>query len=95
MHVWTPAELRRFSMQPAMRRTPSCFAWPAMTGLRRGELCGLRWSALDLDTGRLTVLRALLCVHGRLVESEPKTAGPAPAFGARRCSSRRRTVTIL
>jgi integrase len=40
----------------------------------RGELCGLRWTALALDDGRLTVSRTLLAVHGRLVESEPKTA---------------------
>jgi integrase len=74
MQVWTPAQLNTFlasvdgSSHTAMLRTA------ALTGLRRGELCGLRWAAVDLDAGRLTVNRTLLAVHGRLVESEPKTA---------------------
>jgi integrase len=31
----------------------------ATTGLRRGELCGLRWNDLDLDAGTLTVARSV------------------------------------
>jgi integrase len=31
----------------------------ATTGLRRGELCGLRWSDLDLDTRTMTVARSV------------------------------------
>ncbi len=30
-----------------------------MTGLRRSELAGLKWGDLDLDTGALSVKRAL------------------------------------
>lgn len=30
------------------------------TGARRGELCGLRWSDIDLDSGRLTFRRAIV-----------------------------------
>jgi integrase len=33
------------------------------TGLRRGELLGLRWSDVDLDTGRLTVRRSIEVVR--------------------------------
>ena len=29
------------------------------TGLRRSELCGLRWSDLDLDAGTIAVKRAV------------------------------------
>jgi len=74
MHVWTPAELRAFLDAAVGHEYFAQFRLAAMTGLRRGELCALRWPALDLETGRLRVSRALLCVHGRLVESEPKTA---------------------
>ena len=36
------------------------FLWlAAVTGARRGELCGLRWSDVDLDDGYLTINRAL------------------------------------
>ncbi len=58
------------------------------TGLRRGELLGLRWGDLDLEAGRLTVRRALEVVReelraddGRVSycyetrEKPPKTAG--------------------
>ncbi len=38
------------------------FRLAATTGLRRGELLGLRWSDVDLDTGRLEVTQALTAV---------------------------------
>ncbi len=50
--------------------------WTAMTtGARRGELCAIRISALNLDEGRETVWlrRAIRKEHGRLVEAELKS----------------------
>lgn len=46
------------------------------TGLRRSEVCGLRWSDVDLEARRLTVVRTLVETsrHG-VVVSEPKTRG--------------------
>jgi integrase len=45
------------------------------TGLRRGELCGLRWSDLDLDAGKLEVRQSLEQVRHRPPRfKEPKTA---------------------
>ena len=45
------------------------------TGMRRGELLGLRWQDLDLETGQLTVKQGLVRVSGQgLVLQEPKTA---------------------
>jgi integrase len=45
------------------------------TGLRQGELLGLRWSDLDWDNGHLHVQRQLQRVTGEgLVFSEPKSA---------------------
>jgi integrase len=42
-------------------------------GLRRAELLGLRWSAVDLDAGTLEVVQTLQRVDGRLCFMPPKT----------------------
>lgn len=47
----------------------------ALTGLRRGELCGLRWSDLEGDT--LHIRRAIVSARGKAVESRPKMDGVA------------------
>ena len=43
------------------------------TGARRGELCALRWSDVDLDAGTLLIAKAL--VHGAVgvIERDTKT----------------------
>jgi integrase len=43
------------------------------TGLRRGELLGLRWSDLDLKTGILTVNQSLERLNGKTTFKAPKT----------------------
>jgi integrase len=43
------------------------------TGLRRGELLGLRWEDVDLNSRQLHVRRALQRVGGKLRFVEPKT----------------------
>jgi integrase len=42
----------------------------ALTGLRRGELCGLRWK--DIDDGALQIRRAIVVAGGKPIESLPK-----------------------
>jgi integrase len=44
-----------------------------MTGMRRGEVLGLRWSDIDFEMNRLSVRNTLVSVNYRLVESIPKT----------------------
>ena len=53
----------------------ACLVFVAtMTGCRRGELCGLRWTDLDLVGGTLTVNRAITETRSNgLVEKDPKT----------------------
>lgn len=43
------------------------------TGMRRGEILGLRWSDVDLDTGELNVVRSLQDTETGLVFKAPKT----------------------
>jgi integrase len=42
-------------------------------GLRRGELCGLRWSDVDLDAYTITIGNARVLVNGKVIEKSPKT----------------------
>ena len=44
------------------------------TGMRRGELLGLRWSDIDLKAARLTVNQSMERVRGQVVFKSPKTA---------------------
>ncbi len=43
-------------------------------GLRRGELAGLRWDAVDLEGRTLTISRTRVVVDGKAIDSTPKTA---------------------
>jgi integrase len=45
----------------------------ALTGMRRGELCALRWSDVDLERGQLDVSRSIVVVPGGLAEKTTKT----------------------
>jgi integrase len=44
-----------------------------MTGMRRGEVLGLRWCDVDLDRARLSVRQALVAVGYEVVHSSPKS----------------------
>ena len=65
MKVWSPAELadvpRARSRATATKR---CSASLALTGMRRSEVVGLRWSDVDLDRRQLTVNQAVTVVDG-------------------------------
>ena len=61
---------RAFAPDPMQR---ALWYLSATTGMRRGEVCGLRWGDLDLEAGELSVRRARVAVGGKVVESAPKT----------------------
>ena len=43
------------------------------TGLRRGEILGLRWSDLDLEHGMVNIQQAMVDIHGQMTASTPKS----------------------
>ncbi len=73
MRTWTKEQVKAFL--GAMQDERLCSLWHtiAMTGMRRGESIGLRWSDVDLEGGRLSVRRALIPNGREVIVSEPKT----------------------
>lgn len=71
---WSPEQLSSFLNYVGGHRLRAAFRLTAMTGMRRGEVLGLRWSDVDFTAGRLSVQRTLLSVAYKIVISEPKTA---------------------
>jgi len=49
------------------------FKTELMTGMRRGEICGLRWEDFDEVAGTLHVQRAVRYEHGKPIIGETKT----------------------
>jgi integrase len=66
----------RAMIEAAERRDPRLapmLMLAALTGMRRGELCALRWSDVDLETGSLNVSRSVVVVPNGLAEKSTKT----------------------
>lgn len=66
-----------------------------MTGMRRGEILGLRWSDVDLDNGRLSVRQAVISVAYKVLKSTPIRArdpGGAGRGGSGYCGTCRRLL---
>ncbi|HXY44761.1 MAG TPA: tyrosine-type recombinase/integrase [Acidimicrobiales bacterium] len=79
--VWTAAETRAFLDSQRDDRTYPLWRLAIMTGLRRGELAGLRWRDVDLDGGVLHVRGTRVTVGYQVVESSPKTEKGKRAVG--------------
>jgi integrase len=74
MKVWTPEQLRLFLREVRDDRLYAAWLLVATTGMRRGELAGLRWVDVDLAAGRVSPRRPRVVVDYAVVVSEPKTA---------------------
>jgi integrase len=53
MQVWSPAQLRTFLTSVRSDRLYAAWMLFATTGMRRGEVAGLRWVDVDLAAGRV------------------------------------------
>jgi integrase len=69
---WTLAEVPAFREAVRDHRLYGCWLLSCY-GLRRSEVLGLRWSAVDLDTGTLSVRRDRVAVGGEAVKGAPKS----------------------
>jgi len=77
--VWTPEEQRRFCR--ALKGQPAELELQLglLCGLRRGEICGLKWSDIDLQRGLIHVQRQ----RQRIAGGELREAAPKSASGQR------------
>ena len=73
MRVWSAEDARRFLDAVSDDRLYAMWMLFVMTGMRRGEVLGLRWQDVDLTTGRIAVRQTLVEVAYELHFSEPKT----------------------
>lgn len=77
---WAPEDAARFLRLRELALDPHLVAWViALTcGLRRGELCGLRWDDIDLQQCIITVARQRITLaDGRTVAAPPKSKSSA------------------
>lgn len=72
--AWTEDELRKFLATIAEHRWAGPLRLAVLYGLRRSELLGLSWSAVDLRKGTVRIEQALIEVHGRPEWSDGKNA---------------------
>lgn len=71
--TWTAEQLQEFLRSAAGHRLFPAFWLAATTGLRRGELLGLRWDDIDLRDATLSVNRGVVAVGYELHETRGKT----------------------
>ncbi len=71
--AWNAQQLRAFLESIADSRFHAALWLAANTGMRRGELLGLRCGEVDLEAGRLSVNRSLVSVGYQLHETRGKT----------------------
>ena len=55
MLTWTADELRTFLLCSESETISPLWRLAAQTGMRRGELLGLRWSDVNLEAGRISI----------------------------------------
>ena len=90
MLAWTAPQLRQFLEEISAHRLYSAYFLAANTGMRRGEVLGLRWKDIDLETARLSVQQALVNVAYRLELADVKTHA-----GRRTIDLDERTIAVL
>lgn len=74
MTAWSSEQARAFLDATRDDRLAAGWALLLTRGLRRGELVGLAWDAVDLEGGSLQVIRTRVVVDGKAIESAPKTS---------------------
>jgi integrase len=67
---WTPEQLRTFLDATSADPLFPLFRFAAMSGMRRGEVVGVRWSDIDLRRGRVEVRQQIIVINGQVLVSD-------------------------
>lgn len=73
MHTIPSNQLQAFLAEAKATGVYEMYYIALATGLRRGELLGLKWQDIDWENGILTVRRQVARVNGEIVEAPLKT----------------------
>lgn len=88
--TWTVEHCRSFLAAAKEDRLIALYHLMIITGLRRGEAIGLRWSDVDLDAKTIRVVQQITAVRGAPTVGSPKTRS-----GGRVIPLDTRTATVL
>ena len=101
INVWDAKQLKQFLEEISSHRLYPALYLLATTGMRRGEVLGLRWSDVDLDGHSISVTRALVIIAyeaqlsdvktgqgRRTIDLEPKTIAVLRAWKKRQMKER-------
>ena len=92
MEMWDIPTINLFRKVASDHRFQDFYQLALLTGMRRSELCGLKWDSVDLVAGRLSVVRTRQRVAKMdPAEDEPKTA---MMVGAPKTRRSRRSVAL-
>jgi integrase len=73
VQIWEPDDVRTFLQRCAHHRLGPIFEIAVLSGLRRGEICGLRWSDVNLAKRKIVVRHNRVTVDGHVQEQSTKT----------------------
>lgn len=86
--TWTAAQLHTF-LEGSTSWLAALYTLSAATGMRRGEICALRWEDIDLDTGLVRVERSVTQV------AQERTYGTPKNHERRQVTIDSRTLAVL
>jgi integrase len=88
MTTWSSEQVTRFLEETAGSRLWGAWWLLAATGMRRGEVLGLRWADVDLDEQRIKITRTLI------VTDVERKGQPGYAWGTPKTEKGRRVIRI-
>ena len=96
MNVWTTDQARTFLASVSDSRLYGPYQLLLYTGMRRGEMLGLRWSDIDLDAKRLQIVRTYVATGSqRKGELGAEFGSPKTAKGRRHLALDDGTIAAL